>query len=206
MLGPRVTVTCIILFGFLGCSGGNNAAAAGAGGGSVAGSSAASGGLGALGAAGSGNAGFTAGGSGAQSTAGATGGGTAGASGAGSAIPATFQTVKLVLGGGGPIMPCAAAPCHGVNGMAPPGHPLELPPNDDSKLYTNLTSYVAMDCNNMTLVTPGNPAQSALLTILSGPCGMVPRMPFGCSADAGNCIPDDYVAAVRQWITAGAPR
>ncbi len=48
--------------------------------------------------------------------------------------------------------------------------PLELPLNDDQKLYTNLTTYVSNACNNK-LVTPGNPAQSALVTILSGPCG-----------------------------------
>jgi hypothetical protein len=29
-------------------------------------------------------------------------------------------------------------------------------------------------------------------------------MPYGCSADAGDCIPDEYIAAVRQWIAAGA--
>src|SRR5689334_10565782 len=48
------------------------------------------------------------GGSGGQATRAGTGG-------SGSdpdAIPATFKTVKLVLGGGGGIMPCAAAPCH----------------------------------------------------------------------------------------------
>ena len=123
-----------------------------------------------------------------------------------STVPATFATLKLVLGGGGGIMPCAAAPCHGVNGMAPPGRPLELPPNNDPQLYTNLTSYVSVACGNTKLVTPGNPAQSALVSILSGPCGMTPRMPYGCSAEAGDCIPDEYIAAVAQWIADGAPR
>ena len=117
-----------------------------------------------------------------------------------SSIPATFDTVKLVLMGGGPIMPCAAAPCHGVHGMAPPDDPLELPPNDDQQLYTNLTSYIAKDCSNAKLVDPGNPAQSALLTVLKGPCGMVPRMPYMCTDQDGNCIPDEYVVALAQWI------
>ena len=122
------------------------------------------------------------------------------------AIPATFKTVKLVLGGGGGIMPCAAAPCHGVNGMAPPKDPLALPPSDDEQLYKNLTSYVSRACGDTRLVTPGNAAQSALLTILAGPCGKTPRMPFGCSEEAGDCIPSEYIAAVKQWIEAGAPR
>ena len=140
---------------------------------------------------------------GGASGAGASGGGTSGSD---SDIPATFETIKLVLGGGGNIMPCSAAPCHGVNGMAPPGKPLELPPTNDAQLYTNLTTYVSAACGNLKLVTPGDPAQSALLKILSGPCGMTPRMPYGCTADAGDCIPDDYIAAVKQWISNGAPR
>lgn len=120
-------------------------------------------------------------------------------------MPATFATLKLVLGGGGGIMPCSAAPCHGVNGMAPPARPLELPPNDDQRLYANLTAYVSKACNDTKLVTPGNPQQSALVTILEGPCGATPRMPYGCSAEAGDCIPDEYIAAVAQWIANGAP-
>lgn len=149
-------------------------------------------------------AGVSAGGAAGRSTAGV--GSTAGTSGTGSAIPATFETVKLVLGGGGAIMPCAAAPCHGVNGMAPPGKPLELPPMNDQQLYTNLTTYVSKACNNTKLVTPGNPSQSALIKIISGPCGMTPRMPYGCSPDADDCIPDEYIMAVTQWIANGAPR
>ena len=139
------------------------------------------------------------------SAAGAAAGGSTGTPGSPNAIPATFKTVKLVLGGGGGIMPCAAAPCHGVNGMAPPKDPLELPPMDDEQLYKNLTSYVSKACNNTKLVTPGNAAQSALLTILNGPCGMTPRMPFGCT-EGDDCIPSEYIAAVKQWIEAGAPR
>jgi hypothetical protein len=136
---------------------------------------------------------------------GGTGGGVAGG-GTGGTVPATFETVKLVFGGGGGIMTCSAAPCHGVNGVAPPDHPLELPPTDDQRLYANLMSYVSKACNNTKLVDPCNPAGSALVTILKGPCGMTPRMPYGCSAQAGDCIPDEYIAAVAQWIANGAPR
>jgi len=128
----------------------------------------------------------------------------AGASGSDGTIPATFETVKVVFGGGGGIMTCAAAPCHGVGGVAPPEDPLELPSNDDELLYKSLISHVSKACNNTKLVEPGNPAQSALITILSGPCGMTPRMPYGCTAEAGDCIPDEYIAAVAQWIANGA--
>jgi hypothetical protein len=124
----------------------------------------------------------------------------------GSSIPPTFETVKLVLEGGGPITTCAAAPCHGVNGMAPPGRPLELPLNNDQQLYTNLTTYVSTACGNIKLVSPCDPAQSALPRILKGPCGMAPRMPYMCTEQDGNCIPDEYIAAITQWIANGAPK
>lgn len=98
-------------------------------------------------------------------------------------------------------MPCAAAPCHAVGGMAPPGNPLTLQNTPD--LYANLTAYVARDCGNLRLVNPGKPEESALLKILKGPCGAVPRMPYMCSDDA--CIPDEYIAAISQWIANCAP-
>jgi hypothetical protein len=149
-------------------------------------------------------------GSGGHSGAGGAGGGggSAGAcvpSGAsadgGSGIAPTFATVKLVLGGGGAIQPCAAAPCHATGGMAPPSNPLTL--QNNAALYANMTSYVAADCGNMKLVNPGKPNESALIKVLMGPCGAIPRMPYMCSSDA--CIPDDYIAAVSQWIANCAP-
>lgn len=151
------------------------------------------------------------GGSGGMALAGTSGMTSAGSSAAGTsamngAVPATFETVKLVFGGGGGVMPCSAAPCHGVNGVAPPDRPLELPPMNDAQLYTNLTTYMSRACGEIKLVTPGNADQSALVRILQGPCGKTPRMPYGCSAEAGDCIPDEYIAAVAQWIANGAPR
>jgi hypothetical protein len=131
------------------------------------------------------------------------GGATAGGAGA---VPATFATVKMAFGGGGGIMPCSAAPCHGVNGVAPPDHPLELHPTDDQRMYTTLLSYVSKACSNMKLVEPCRPAQSALITILKGKCGTTPRMPYGCTTETGDCIPDDYITAVEKWIANGAPR
>src|SRR4051794_458749 len=98
------------------------------------------------------------------------GGGTGGApcvpigsTGGGDAIPPTFATVKLVLGGGGAIMPCAAAPCHAVGGMAPPGNPLTL--QDTPALYANMMSFVSHGCGDIKLVNPGKPDESALIKI-----------------------------------------
>jgi hypothetical protein len=118
-----------------------------------------------------------------------------------SAIPPTFATVKLVLAGGGAIMPCASAPCHAAGGNAPPGHPLTL--QDTPQLYANMLSFVSSACGNIPLVNPGTPEESALLKILRGPCGATPRMPYMCSGDA--CIPDDYIAALSQWVASCAP-
>jgi hypothetical protein len=140
--------------------------------------------------------------SGAAATSGTTS--TAGSAGAAGGVPATFGTVKLVLGGGGGIMPCFAAPCHGVNGHAPPARPLELPVTDDQRLYTTLMTYVSKACADKKLIAAGDPEQSALVTILKGPCGATPRMPYGCSAQAGDCIPDEYIDAVARWIASGA--
>jgi hypothetical protein len=169
--------------------------------------SSSSGGLGGVGAGGQMTPGMGCGLGSAGAASGISGGGTnGGGSSGGSSIPATFETVKLVIQGGGPIMTCSAAPCHGLNGMAPPGRPLALPSNDDQLLYTNLTSYVSTACGNVKLVTPCDPAGSALPKILSGPCGTTPRMPYMCTAQDGNCIPDEYIAAISQWIANGAPR
>jgi hypothetical protein len=30
-------------------------------------------------------------------------------------------------------------------------------------------------------------------------------MPYGCDPELGDCIPDEYIAAVTQWIANGAP-
>src|SRR5262249_43045190 len=98
---------------------------------------------------------------------------------------------------------CASAPCHAVGGMAPPPPRLPLTLQNNAQLYANMTSYVAVDCDNMKLIEPGKPDQSALIKILTGPCGAVPQMPYQCSTDA--CIPPEYVAALAQWIANCAP-
>jgi hypothetical protein len=153
----------------------------------------AGGGMGGSSAVGSGGASATDGG---QST--GTGG-----SGGGSTRPATFETVKAVLQGGGPYAPCIS--CHVVGGASPPSNPLIL--SIDGQLYTNLTTHISKDCGNNPVVNPGKPNQSALVQILKGPCSAVTlRMPLGCTDDQGNCIPADYIAAIAQWIANGAPQ
>ena len=148
-----------------------------------------------------GTSGAGAGGMGGQITAGASGAG-GGAGGAG--IPPTFDTLKFVLNGTNP--PCVASDCHG-------GTHMELPllvVNDG--LYTELTTYISVACGNIPIVTPGDPARSALVKVLKGPCGVepdiIPRMPNGCIEDQfdNTCVPNDYIAALEQWVLNGAPQ
>jgi hypothetical protein len=78
--------------------------------------------------------------------------------------------------------------------------------NNDSQLFKNLTATVVKDCGNHPVVTPGDPSKSALLQIIQGDCSMkTPRMPPGCVDGDAGCVPPDYVAAVAQWISDGAP-
>ena len=186
-------------------SGGKSGAAGspGAAGLSSAGQSA--GGSAGLGGGGVAGLGGGAGSSGANSVGGGSAGAnTTGSAGSSSGIEPSFATVKLVFGGGGGIESCAAAPCHGVGGNAPPGNPVTLA--DNEQLYMNLTTYVSKACGNLKLVSPGKPAESALLKILTGPCGVTPQMPYQCKPADGSCIPADYVAAISQWISNGAPK
>jgi len=179
-------------------AGATNTAGAGTGG-SLAGSG---GSLAGNGTGGSGTGGSLAG---AGGTGGASGG-SAGtpAAGGGSTVPATFlDAVKPVIDGGN----CSAAPCHGKNGAAPPANPVTLPTDDDTALYNSLTTYMSKGCGNIPLVKKGDGEGSALVKILKGTCAApTMRMPLDCdpNPDTGNCIPADYIAAISQWITAGA--
>ena len=116
-------------------------------------------------------------------------------------IPPTFATLKLVLTGTHP--PCNAADCHGPGGP----NPLQYWVKDDDKLYDTLTHHVSVDCGNIPVVTPGHPSQSAIVKVLKGPCSAkVPQMPNGCTPEANNCLPPEYVAAIERWIALGAPK
>ena len=128
--------------------------------------------------------------------------------------PATFATVKETLKGGGPtgaIDTCVSAPCHDVGGLAPPPPKPNLVLRDDANLYKTLTTYVSQGCNNLLLVNPGKPDQSALVKVLSAgastsdsACGPTSfRMPLGCTDE--HCWDAGTIAAISQWIANCAP-
>ena len=112
------------------------------------------------------------------------------------AVPATFETFKFVV----TEVPCFGAGCHNDE-----QNPLNL--QVDDQLYTRVTSGISVKCGNLPIVNPGNPQESAIVKILKGPCGSTPRMPLGCLEDQdANCVPAEYIAAIEQWIAAGAPQ
>lgn len=123
--------------------------------------------------------------------------------------PPTFETVKVVLTQN--VTNCSGSDCHG-------GVEYRVDFRDDpmiaESLYQRLTTWYSDLCG-MNVVTPGQPENSALLKVLTEGCGTVydmceigteciPRMPLNCE-DGYDCIPPDYVEAVRQWIANGAP-
>jgi hypothetical protein len=143
----------------------------------------------------------------------ATGGAATGGVGAGGAstggavgsVPPTFDTVKFILTQN--VVSCVGSDCHG-------GYPERLNLLVDDDLLGRLTATFSDVCG-MPVVTPGAPQNSALVQVLREGCGNVtpdcmigseciPRMPLDC-APGFDCIPDDYIAAVEQWIANGAP-
>jgi hypothetical protein len=117
--------------------------------------------------------------------------------------PATFATVRASLKGGGAIESCSSAPCHPLGGMAPPPPLIPLILQDDASLYSNMMSYVSVNCGNVPLVNPGKPNESGLVRILSGPCANTLQMPFGCTGE--QCFATETIAAISQWIANCAP-
>lgn len=160
---------------------------AGSSGGSVSG-----GGAGAGGAGGSAGSISVAGSAGA----GTAGAGTAGAAG-GSSIPATFATVKGIIS-----MSCFGNGCHGQE-----GNPLQLTVTDDAKLYMTLLTHMTATCGAM--VNKANPAESAIVKLLKGPCNGTDRMPFQMCFEGDTdypCVSPDNIAAIQAWIAKGAPQ
>jgi len=182
-----------------GAGGRGGSGGGGSGGGGTSG--VASSGRGASASAGASHAGAPSnGGAGANTAGGGSAAGTSGDSGSGSTsppIPATWDTVKLVLSGTRP-------PCSGCHGMGDGGFRITL--TNDSQLFKNLTTTVVKDCGNNPIITPGDPSKSSLLEIIQGDCSMkTPRMPPGCVDGDAGCVPPEYVAALSQWISDGAP-
>ena len=162
-------------------------------------------GFGGVSAAGWGGGGAGTGGSAAAGVAGlGTAGGGAGGGGSSSAgsntgpapVEASFATVRQVV----VQAHCADASCH--NGEVKPRL------QDDATLHATLTSHISEACGNIPVVTPGNPQQSALVKLLKGPCGELPRMPNGCISEPVEeytCLPPDYIDAIERWVASGAP-
>jgi hypothetical protein len=148
-------------------------------------------------------------GSGGASSRGGTGtGGKAGTGGSASTtvsgIAPTFDTVKLVFTQN--VTPCVGSDCHG-------GHAGRLNLLVDSGLLSRLKSSNSQICN-MPVVDPGNASNSALVKVMREGCGNVtpncaigsqciPRMPLNCE-EGVDCIPEDYIQAIEQWIANGA--
>lgn len=167
-----------------GASSGGKSGSAGSSGGSVSGGGAGAGGsAGIVGVAGSAGAG----------TAGA---GTAGAAG-GTSVPATFATVKSIIS-----MSCFGNGCHGQE-----GNPLQMTVTDDAKLYTTLLTHMTATCGAM--VNKANPAESAIVKLLKGPCNGTDRMPYQMCFEGDTdypCVTPDNIAAIQAWIANGAPQ
>ncbi|HEY5960428.1 MAG TPA: hypothetical protein VIV60_27935 [Polyangiaceae bacterium] len=133
-------------------------------------------------------------------------GGTGGATAAGdtSRIPPTFDTVKTILTEN--VTSCVGSDCHG-------GHPARLNLQVNDGLLGRLTSSDSKLCG-MPIVDPGRPNNSAIVKVLREGCGTVtpnclvgtaciPRMPIGCT-EGFDCISEEYIKAIEQWITDGA--
>jgi hypothetical protein len=193
-------------------AGAGGLAAAGQGGGAGVGGTAGGGGVSGVGVGGTAGTGATAGGGFSGFGAGGVGGAGAGGAGAGGVAaggggaggtsgsgPApTFATFKFVTMNTQP--PCVASDCHGFGTM----NPLTLA-DDDGMLRTRLTTTINEQCGNIPVVTPGDPTRSALIMLLKGPCGELLRMPEGCDPAFGQCVPDEYIAAIEEWVRLGAP-
>ena len=76
----------------------------------------------------------------------------------------------------------------------------------DDELHAMLLTYMTRNCG--AAVNIQSPSESGLVKLLRADCGATGRMPFGkCSEDGDEgCVPPAYIAAIQQWIAAGAPK
>jgi hypothetical protein len=92
---------------------------------------------------------------------------------------------------------CANIVCH---------VPFYFPPDlsdANGDQYDILMATLVEQCGGIPLVTPGDPANSAILKVTRHECGDL-VMPKGCT-DA-DCIGEEKRTALTTWIAAGAPR
>jgi hypothetical protein len=168
--------------------------AAGTGGLTAGGSGGGAGGFsgGAGGVAGGGAGGGGAGGLG--GTGGTDAGGSAGGGAGGSGPTLAFSEVAPVVN-----QSCGRMGCHGT------GFGAKMPTLTSANLqtlYQNLTSTMVPECGNKPLVSPGNPANSAILSLVKRECG-----DFFMPADCMNtpCLPQATIDTLTDWIQGGAP-
>lgn len=152
-------------------------------------------------------------GSGGASTGGGTGTGGDGTGGAGmcadpdaaTGIAPTFTMIKAMMVAS-PNGRCSSSDCHGVTDV----HPEKLVLEDNEGLLERMKTHVATRCNDLVVVVPGDPENSALVRALRGDCtdaeGVVlPRMPGGCMEYPDcNCFYPSWMEAVETWIAEGA--
>ncbi len=146
-----------------------------------------------------GSGGVSGGGAGNAGAAARAGAGNAGHGSAGAATgPGTFSDVAAIM-----AKNCGASACHGGG---PGGQPLVY--TNKATLYNTLTTTAVMECKGVKLVTPGDPANSALLLLPTWSCtdssGGPFVMPQGCIDDP--CLTADELASIKTWIMAGAPQ
>ena len=115
--------------------------------------------------------------------------GRGGSAGTTSVSAPTFASVRTLI-----TQACAEATCHGGR---------RNPNLGTASLYTTLTTTTVRECGSDRLVTPRDPANSAILELVQGQCGEL-WMPEGC--DTLPCIDAESIKLLTDWINAGAPQ
>jgi hypothetical protein len=95
---------------------------------------------------------------------------------------------------------CATSACH-AGGIPPPNAPLNL---EAENAYAQLVGAPATQLPTMTLVEPGDPANSYLLLKLRGTAGDAGGTP-GIMPLYEASLDDAELAAIEAWISEGAP-
>jgi len=118
----------------------------------------------------------------------------------------TFQFFRRLLKQQNPDN-CLGADCHG-------GSPANISFALDDGLYERVTTAMSDNvCLNsegmpMKLIVPGDPANSALIRILTEPCENEGQMPGGFCTDPNvpctNAIDPEYLGYLTDWIANGA--
>lgn len=70
-----------------------------------------------------------------------------------------------------------------------------------TELYDTLATFRVRQCGGNPMVSPNNPAQSALLMVTNGKCSGL-RMPQGCSGT--SCVTSQEQQTISGWIAEGA--